>query len=147
MKRVISFMALALLVAMSFTLAACDDSVRVGDDTATFVSDDFDEEWGLTIEVKLKIIGGDDDVLYSGTVEISSMNPVGLEALIGATEEKGINLDESGGFINSIGGYTNDFGEMIYWRFYVNGETAHLGAGTFQVREGDLIEFRYEAQD
>lgn len=147
MRRLIGIMALAFLFLAPLALTGCEtEEFPVGDDTATFESDDFDEEWGLIIDVKLEIIGADDDELFSGTVTVKSMNPVALEALEGATAEKGISLDEAGGFINAIGGYANDFSvePMIYWHFQVNGESAHLGAGTYQIRDGDHIAFHYK---
>ena len=32
---------------------------------------------------------------------------------------------------------------MAYWMFHINGKLADEGAGSFKVKHGDVIEFRY----
>jgi len=146
MKKLFNY-ALLLVVVLFVSLISfgcAKEEFPVGTAEAVYVSDDYNAEWGHpVITVKVKIIGGEEKVLYSGTVTISSSNPVGIEALKGACEEASLSLTESGGFITEIDGYTNDTSTNIYWGFLVNGEMAHLGAGTFQIREGDYLEFKY----
>ncbi|TDA30271.1 MAG: hypothetical protein DSO04_06235 [Hadesarchaea archaeon] len=53
-----------------------------------------------------------------------------------------------GEFIVSINGLSNDPSEGKYWMFYLwkeNGwEYAPVGAGSYELREGDNVKFRYE---
>lgn len=141
-----SFMLVIMLLAVSVVAVGCaeEEQFPVGDDYAEYVSDDYNADWGHpVITVKVKVVGGENKVIYSGTVKISAANPVGIQALKGACEENSISLTENGGFITEIDGYQNDSSTNTYWGFYVNGKMAHLGAGTFQIREGDYLEFNY----
>lgn len=146
MRKVMKiFMTVALLLSLAVVVAGCaKEEFPVGDDHAELVTEDFNADWGHpVITVKLKVIGGEGKIIFSGTVKISAANPVGIYALQAACEEMSVSLTETGGFVTEVDGYTNDTSTNTYWGFYVNGVMAHLGAGTFQVREGDYIEFSY----
>ncbi len=49
-----------------------------------------------------------------------------------------------GEFVTGINGVMADSSKE-YWSFYVNGEYASEGAGTYQTKEGELIEWKLEA--
>lgn len=53
-------------------------------------------------------------------------------------------LEEEGGFISEIEGYEQDEGEGIYWLYYINGESAEVGAADYAPEEADQIEWRLE---
>lgn len=53
-------------------------------------------------------------------------------------------LEEDGGFISEIEGYEQDADEGIYWLYYVNGESAEVGAADYAPEEADQIEWRLE---
>lgn len=48
----------------------------------------------------------------------------------------------SGEFVTSIDGMEQDSGR--FWAFYVNGSQAPVGAGQYQLKEGDRIEWKLE---
>ena len=48
-----------------------------------------------------------------------------------------------GKYINRICDKDQDHKNMAYWMFLINGKLADEGAGSFKVKHGDVIEFRY----
>lgn len=50
---------------------------------------------------------------------------------------------EFGDFVTGINGV--EAGENEFWAFYVNGELASEGAGTYQTAAGEVIEWKLEA--
>jgi hypothetical protein len=49
---------------------------------------------------------------------------------------------EMGIFIESIGGVENDFAGDRFWQYWVNGEYAKIGAGSYQLKDGDIVEWK-----
>lgn len=68
-------------------------------------------------------------------------------------EQTGLTLDAGesswGWYLNGITSpfdgksYGYDFATNSYWRFYVNGKFADVGAGSYELQEGDAITFMY----
>jgi hypothetical protein len=48
-----------------------------------------------------------------------------------------------GEYVDSINGLQGGTGGK-YWTFYVNGQMAQVGAGTYQTKNGDRIEWKFE---
>lgn len=51
----------------------------------------------------------------------------------------------SDGFVNSIEGHAQNEDEGLYWLFDVNGEMAPVGAGEYELSDGDQVEWTLEA--
>ncbi len=49
-----------------------------------------------------------------------------------------------GFFVEEINGIKNDPGSGKYWIYYINGQTAQIGISNYQVKQNDLIEWKYE---
>lgn len=49
------------------------------------------------------------------------------------------------GFMLSIEGYDQDDDEGLYWMYYVNDESAPVGAAEYSPEESDLVEWRLES--
>jgi hypothetical protein len=49
---------------------------------------------------------------------------------------------ELGVFIKRIGDKTNGENEK-YWQYWVNNEYAQVGAGSYQLKEGDIVEWKF----
>lgn len=47
-------------------------------------------------------------------------------------------------FVTSINGYKPDV-KKEYWSFYINGKASQVGAGSYQTKNTDLIEWKLEA--
>lgn len=56
-----------------------------------------------------------------------------------------ISFEEDGGFVTSINGVSQDTAANKYWMYYINGELAQVGAGTYIVQEGDEITWKLES--
>ncbi len=56
----------------------------------------------------------------------------------------GTDYGDMGFFIDEINGTKNDDGAGLYWIFYVNGNTADVGASDYIIKDGDYIEWKYE---
>ncbi|WP_082233957.1 DUF4430 domain-containing protein [Halobacillus massiliensis] len=91
------------------------------------------------------------------TVEIEVSKDEGEETLSAEeyTVEEGTTLmeimkdnyeiEEEGGFINSIDGIQPEDGEQKAWIYTINGEDAMVGANEYEVEDGDSINFDFQA--
>jgi len=101
-------------------------------------------EYDPTFTIKLKVVGANDDVLYSGTVALKSPTMMASEFLKAAITDKG--LAQSGidvGFVDTLGDYVNNSTDNIYWLYTVNGASPSFGCNTYQLRDGDYMLWSY----
>ncbi|OQA77766.1 MAG: hypothetical protein BWY30_00994 [Tenericutes bacterium ADurb.Bin239] len=116
---------------------------EVGEDEVTGESAGA-SDWSPTYKVNLKVVGGGDDVLFNGTVTLKSPTMMGSEFLKAAVTEKG--LAQEGidiGFVTTLGDYTNNAEDNIYWGFTVNGVSSDWGVNQYQMRDGDYMLWTY----
>ncbi len=119
----------------------------VGDDVVTGETEGAGE-WSPTYKVNLKIVGGGDTVLFNGTVTLKSPAMMGSEFLKAAVTEKG--LAQEGidtGFVTTLGDYTNNAEDNIYWTFTVNGASSDWGVNQYQMRNNDYMLWTYAVVD
>lgn len=68
-----------------------------------------------------------------------------FELLEKVAEENGITMDvkkyDFGMLVNSIDGRENT--KDLAWIYYVNGKSADVGADSYQLKEGDVVEWKY----
>lgn len=57
---------------------------------------------------------------------------------------KGKQFPGLGFFVEEINGLVQNPKERTYWIYYINGETASVGASQYIVQPNDIIEWRYE---
>ncbi len=50
---------------------------------------------------------------------------------------------EAGAFIEAIGDIANDTKGNRFWQFWVNNEYAQVGASTYQLNDGDIVEWKF----
>lgn len=143
-----------ILVAILTTAVACtgneqeakpDWMFEVGSDKVTTITPGA-ESWAGTFDVNIKIVGGGNDVLFNGTVNIKSSSQWLSEVVQAAVSDKG--LAQEGidvGFITRIGDYENNSNTGIYWLYTVNGETPQFGVNGYQFRNGDYVLLEYKA--
>lgn len=149
------FVAMMLVLAMVFTFAACGgqkqpDSTQaevpfqVGSDTVETTAEN-SSAYDPTFTINLRIVGGGDEELFNGTVKLQSPTMWCSEFLMAAVNAKG--LAQSGietGYMETIGDYSSNAAEQIFWFYYLNGESALFGCDKCQLRDGDYVEFVYE---
>lgn len=103
------------------------------------------DDWSPTYTVFVKIVGGDNTVMFDGKVVLTSPQMMASEFLSAAITDKGyaqVGLDV--GFISKVGDYENDSTTGTYWMFYVNGDAPSWGANEFRMRDGDYLLLTYE---
>ena len=121
---------------------------EVGSDTAEYTVDG-SSGW-TSYDVYVKIVSGD-DVLFNGTVKLTSDSMFASEATYAAITEKGISSDGvQAGFINSIGDYVsgNDAdGNYLYWGYTVNGKMVNFACNQMNLLEGDYLLWEFQTYE
>ncbi|GAP14960.1 hypothetical protein LARV_02740 [Longilinea arvoryzae] len=151
MKKRSVLLVVLVLVLISTFMAGCAPKNAAdewkwtpGKDEVTYKSTAADE-WSPTFTVYVKIVGGNDTVLYDGKVTLTSPQMMASEFLSAAISEKGLaqeGLDV--GFITKVGDYENDSTNNVYWMYYVNGAMPNWGTNEFRLRDGDYVKLAYE---
>ena len=84
--------------------------------------------------------GEGSEVLSSQDVEIEEGKTVlNLTKQVTTVETKG---EGQNAFVTGIGGRVADTAKKEFWEMRVNGKPADVGAGSYEVRNGDKIEWR-----
>lgn len=147
-KKMFFYGLMAIVVAMT-ALTGCAPKApewqwTPGTDAVTYTSPAADT-YSATYTVNLKIVGGDNSVLYDGTVTLTSPQMMAAEFISAAITDKGlaqVGLDT--GFITKIGDYENDTTTNTYWMYTVNGESPNWGINEFRLRNGDYVLLEYK---
>lgn len=84
-----------------------------------------------------KVIAPNDAISYSGEEGKNA-----LELLKSKYKVETQNYSGMGEFVKSINGITP--GQDSFWSFYVNGQISQVGAGAYQTKSADKIEWRIE---
>lgn len=98
--------------------------------------------------VNLMLDFGDGDIKAFNDIAIGDNASV-FEILQKAASENSMELNykdyggDLGIFIESIGGKTNNFNSGYYWQYWVNGLYAKVGAGSYKLQDGDVVEWKY----
>jgi hypothetical protein len=92
---------------------------------------------GNTIEATLTIENG-------GTMTYSA-ELTGGSNVFDLMKACNVPFEEDGGFVTSINNISQDTEAGKYWIYYINGESALVGAGDYIVQEGDHITWRLES--
>ncbi len=111
----------------------------------------------MTLTVSCGVIAGRDDLKVelpdNGIILDSVVMPIAdgdtvLTLLNDAAAEYGLLIDRGGSgatayirAINNIG--ERDFGELSGWLYFVNGESAAVGCGSYRLSDGDVIVWKY----
>lgn len=130
-------------------------TIHAGDTVTWFYGGWGDQLPSDSVHASVQVLGKDKD----GKQQVwASTGQTGLKA--GSTakdllEQTGLRLDSSesswGWFLNGIYSpfdvdgkpYVGDAATNSYWRFYVNGEFKNVGAGAYELQEGDAVTFMY----
>lgn len=135
MKRIYSILLSLILV---ITLVSCTE-----DNNKKTVDTSNDKQIKLTENVFKEI--STTIILKEGDNEISKKNftiKFG-ENLLNVLKDN-FEIEEIDGFITSIEGKSQDEKESIYWMYTINGESANVGAGDYELKDKDIIVFTLE---
>ena len=150
MKKILAFVLAAVMI---LSLAACGSTksevpFEVGKQSTEYTVDGASGWTKQTVNIK---IAAGEDVLYNGTVTLTSDDQFVSEATYAAITEAGISQDGVlAGFVNSIGDYasgTDADGNYIYWGYTVNGKYVPLACNQMRVLDGDYIAWNFEVFD
>ncbi len=94
----------------------------------------------VSVNVSVKISADYDIVNKSLTV--SAKEPHASDAIIYACQNEKVAYTINDGLFDDFGGLKST--KTDGWLFYVNGQIAQLGAEDTPIKDGDVIEFRYE---
>ena len=147
-KYLLTLVSLLLCLCLSCAAMAAEGPFTPGEDETEY---EVDGASGWTKEtVFLKIVAGE-DVLYDGTVTLTSDNVLVSEFTYAAIVEAGIGAEGVlEGFITSIGDYVagNDAdGNYQFWGFSVNGKYVPVACNQMPALEGDYILWKYQKYD
>ena len=150
MKKILAFVLSAVMI---LSLAACGSTksevpFEVGKQSTEYTVDGASGWTKQTVNIR---IAAGEDVLYNGTVTLTSDDQFVSEATYAAITEAGISQDGVlAGFVNSIGDYasgTDADGNYIYWGYTVNGKYVPLACNQMRVLDGDYIAWNFEVFD
>ena len=130
-------------------------TIHVGDTVTWFYGGWGDQLPSDSVHASVQVLGKDKDGkqrVWASTGQTSLKAGSTAKDLL---EQTGLKLDASesswGWFLNGINSpfdgksYGWDAATNSYWRFYVNGKFADVGAGAYELQEGDAITFMYGA--
>ncbi len=105
------------------------------------------EEIQQGISVSLKIDSGEGSVKTFNGIELKE-EKTAFALLKKAAQENNLELSfkeypGTGIFIESIDNIGGDATNNKWWQYWVNGEYATIGAGDFQLKNGDSVEWKY----
>jgi|GEM_PF-1060170 len=105
-------------------------------------------EWSPSFTINLKVVGGAQEDLFSGTVTLKSDTMWASEFLKAAVTDKGIAQDGIDvGFVTTLGDYANNAEESMYWMYTINGASPSFGCNQYQLRDGDFMLWTYAVVD
>ena len=144
----VGMLVIALAALMGF--AACsggpDYAWKAGPDTTEYAVAGH-TPYAPTYTIFVKIVANE-DVLYDGTVTLTSDDMWASESTSAALSEKGLAQDGlSAGFVNKIGDYENKEidGEYMYWNFGINGVSSNWGCNQIRCVDGTYLLWGYIA--
>jgi len=138
------FLILALLLALTFSLAGCGDDelpesgAKAGTAYLTINASAYfaSEQSTLTWE---EVGGQADGILYQGEISLDGTTSV-MDALLAS----GISFVDAGGYVSEISGIgAGATGGMSGWLYTINGEVPTVSAAETILAEGDELLFVY----
>lgn len=139
---------LFLLMSTGLVLAGCGtDTSEAPEQTEDAETADVEETPATEdAETAADEVSVDFDILIDGEAVADLSREITVPEgtyLLDAMEDT-YELEEDGGFISAIEGYEQDVDAGRYWLYYINDETASVGAAEYELEEGDQIEWRLE---
>ncbi|MBZ9572152.1 DUF4430 domain-containing protein [Patescibacteria group bacterium] len=99
------------------------------------------------IKVSLLFDFGEGNVKNFKDIELREKKTV-FDLLKKVTQENNLEFSfkeypNLGVFIESIDSFANDSKRNLWWQYWVNNEYVQVGAGDYQLKNGDLVEWKY----
>ena len=99
------------------------------------------------IETSLLLNFGKENIKNFENVKLKEGKTV-FDLLKKVTEENNLEFSykeypDLGVFIESIDNFKNDPEKNLWWQYWVNGEFGKVGVSNYQLKNGDLVEWKY----
>lgn len=130
-------------------------TIHAGDTVTWFYGGWGDQLPSDSVHASVQVLGKDKDGKQQVWASTGQMSLKAGSTAKDLLEQTGLKLDASesswGWFLNGITSpfdsksYGWDAATKSYWRFYVNGKFADVGAGAYKLQEGDAVTFMYGA--
>ena len=132
-------------------------TIHAGDTITWFYGGWGDQLPSDSVHASVQVLGKDKDGKQQVWASTGQMSLKAGSTAKDLLEQTGLRLDSSesswGWFLNGIYSpfdvdgkpYVGDAATNSYWRFYVNGEFKNVGAGAYELQEGDAVTFMYGA--
>jgi hypothetical protein len=133
LARVLALPAATLLAVGLFAGCSSDADAARGDEAPTAQSSGTAAASGLTVNAD------GTEVSYQGVA-----GKTALELLQQLDPQAFTSGEGANAFVTSIGGREADQAKQEFWAFYVNGEQAQVGAGAYEMQDGDEITWKLE---
>lgn len=132
-KWLLSFM--SLFTALVLVVGCSNDSGQT-----TTESNINEEEKEVQEEIITVTISKDEgaELLSESEIEINE------KAILMDVMKENFDIEEDGGFINAIDGIGPVEGEEKAWMYFVNDEMAMVGAGEYELSNGDEVNFDFQ---
>lgn len=126
-----------------FLLASCTDKKDVYKAPAST-----DEVEGVSKVTLCVYVEDEDRYIAENTIVDAKEGETVFDVLLKVIKENKIHIDYEGtdksAYVKGIDSlYSGDKGENSAWLFYVNNKRAETGAGSIEVKDGDIIEWKY----
>ena len=148
MKKYLALFLMLLMLCVACTAIAAEPTFEVGEDETEYFVENA-SGWNVTTAY-VKIAAGD-DVLYNGSVTLTSDTMLASEFTYAAIVEAGCGADGAlEGFVNSIGDYvsgTDANGNYVYWGYSVNGKNVPFACNQLTIQPGDYIMWTFGVYD
>ena len=99
---------------------------------------------GLFLIIPNPVVGPKDDTSQTSTISYQGVEGKNAIELLKESHEVKTDKYDFGELVNTIDGQASD-PAANFWAFYVNGEMAQVGAGDYQTKPSDTIEWKLES--
>lgn len=97
----------------------------------------------MTVTVNVDSSAADGSVSFDGTVELDA-GATAYDALVATGLELDASDSQYGMYVAGIGGLAGgDYGDMSGWLYDVNGEAALVGCDSYELADGDTVNWTY----
>jgi len=144
MNKFISKIIIVLAIFLAGFYFGSQQALSPADGLANFINQPFSPE----VKVSLMLDFGADELKTFNNLTLPRNSTI-LDLLKKVSTENNLALKykdfggDLGVLIETIGDKTNNTKENIYWQYWVNNQYAQVGAGAYQLKNGDAVEWKY----
>ena|SRR5699024_1022331 len=131
----------SVLILASFVLVGCQNNQDTDQSSSTSVSETTQQSETVSVEENKATVTVLVDQDKEDEKELTfEEGTTALELL-----KANFQVEEKDGFVSQINGIAQDDKAGKYWLYYVNGESASVGANDYELKDEDQIEWHLEA--